>query len=251
MTTSRTRPLAISLFTLAIALGFDAGAHAQDRPFPVARLFFELNDTAGDLGIHGEVDGGPWVSLQIEGPGDRKLLNLVSHGRLRGQALTQLAFESAEPTFDELAPAQFFRRFPEGHYDIEGRTPDGGELESEVWLSHILASRPPNIRVNGIPAAESCDAEDLPEVQSPVTIDWDPVTRSHPTLGRRGRVTIARYQFFLERPDGQLAVDLPPTTTAYEVPFTPAEVGGTFKFEIIARTKTGNNTAVESCFRLR
>jgi len=28
-------------------------------------------------------------------------------------------------------------------------------------------------------------------------------------------------------------------------------LGSQFKFEVIARTTTGNNTAVESCFRVR
>ena len=87
--------------------------------FPVAELFFELNDTDGDLGIHADIDGGPWTSMLIEGPDDRPLLNIVSSGRLRAQGMTQLAFESAEPSFDELDPSNFFRRFPEGKYEIE------------------------------------------------------------------------------------------------------------------------------------
>ncbi|MBA3295970.1 MAG: hypothetical protein H0U19_03475, partial [Acidobacteria bacterium] len=34
---------------------------ARPMPFPVAELFFELNDSAGDLGIHSNIDGGPWT----------------------------------------------------------------------------------------------------------------------------------------------------------------------------------------------
>ncbi len=234
-----------------LAVAIAAETRAQTVPFPVAQLFFELNHTAGDLGIHGEIDGGPWTSLEIEGPGDRKLLSLVSRGRLRAQAMTQLAFESAEPNFAELDPADFFRRFPEGYYDIEGRAQAGGALESEVYLSHVLAEPAPNISVNGLPAASSCDAPILPEVFAPVLIDWDPVTRSHPDLGRDGPVSISRYQFFVELLGGKLSIDLSPATTQYEVPFTAADRGQVFKFEIIARTETGNNTAVESCFRLR
>ena len=112
-----------------------AGGWAIDRsdkaePFPVAELFFELNDTDGDLGIHADIDGGPWTSLEIEGPGERKLLHIVSKSRLRLQGLTQLAFESAEPSFDELDPADFFLRFPEGNYEIEARRQGGGAFES-------------------------------------------------------------------------------------------------------------------------
>ena len=115
---------ALPLLTAALLLAGVGAAHGggQERPtipFPVADLFFELNNSAGDLGIHAEIDGGPWTSLEVEGPGERKLLSIVSKSRLRTQGLTQLAFESAEPPFSELDPADFFRRFPEGEYDID------------------------------------------------------------------------------------------------------------------------------------
>lgn len=223
----------------------------QSTPFPVANVFFELNNSAGDLGIHGEIDGGPWTTLEIEGPGERKLLSLVSKSRLRTQGMTQLAFESAEPPFSELAPEAFFRRFPEGQYEIEGRLQDGSTLESTVRLSHVMAAPAGNIIVNDRPAADSCDALPLPVVQSPVLIRWDPVTRSHPEIGKTGPVEISRYQFFVELRGGKLSIDLPPTTTEWLVPFQDADRGQTFKFEIIARTATGNNTAVESCFVLQ
>ena len=226
---------------------------AQERstPFPVASVFFELNHSAGDLGLHGEIDGGPWTSLEIEGPGQRKLLSLLSKSRLRAQGMTQLAFESAEPPFSELAPEVFFSRFPEGNYEIEGRTLDGGTLESIVRLSHVMAAPPGNIMVNGLPAAESCAAPSLPVVQSPVLVRWDPVTRSHPDIGRTGPVSVSRYQYFVELLGGKLSVDLSPSTTEWLVPFTAADRGRTVKFEIIARTSSGNTTAVESCFVLR
>ena len=224
------------------------GAHA---PFRWPHLFFELNDSAGDLGIHAEIDGGPWTALEVEGPGGRTLLDIVSRSRLRLQGLTQLAFESAEPTFDELDPADFFRRFPEGRYEIEAEAQEGGTFESTVVLSHVLAAPPGNIRVAGLPAAANCDAPSLPEVEAPVLIDWDPVIESHPTVGKAGPVAIDRYQFFVELPSGKLSIDLPPTQTEYEAPIGTVSSGTVIKFEIIARTSTGNNTAVESCFRVR
>jgi hypothetical protein len=228
--------------TTAATLG---GQERRTEPFEVADLFFELNDTDGDLGIHAEIDGGPWTSLEIEGPGDLRLLTIISKSRLRAQGLTQLAFESAEPPFDELDPADFFRRFPEGKYEIEAVRQGGGTFESTVHLSHVLAAPPSHI------AAEDCDAEPLPEVDAPVLVRWDPVTRSHPEIGRAGRVRISRYQFFVESETGKLSVDLPPTKTEYLVPFSAADRGQVFKFEIIARTTTGNNTAIESCFKLK
>jgi hypothetical protein len=245
----------LPLLTILLALGTigvpsAAPPESGSQPFALAELFVELNDTDGDLGLHAAIDGGTWTSLEVEGPGDRDLLGIVSMGRLRRQGLTQLAFESQEPPFDELAPADFFRRFPEGVYEIEARAQDGGTFLSRVRLSHVLAA-PVEATVSGLPAAESCDADALPEVWAPVVIDWAPVTHSHPEIGNSGPVKISRYQFFVEQGNTKLSVDLPPTVTEFEIPRSITATGGQFKFEIIARTSTGNNTAVESCFRMR
>ena len=42
----------------------------QETPFDEARLFFELNHTDGDLGIHALIDGDAWKRLEIDGPND-------------------------------------------------------------------------------------------------------------------------------------------------------------------------------------
>ncbi|MCP4984459.1 MAG: hypothetical protein GY935_28645, partial [Gammaproteobacteria bacterium] len=142
--------LKIPILVLVTALSTSTLALANDNddevPFDEARLFFELNDTDGDLGIHGKIDGDEWKYLEIEDPRDRKMLNVWVRGRLRRQGLTELFFESAEPTFDELDPETFFRRFPEGEYDIEGMTLDGEERESEVYLSHVIPAAPDNVQ---------------------------------------------------------------------------------------------------------
>lgn len=168
MTRQTHRFQALSLLTAALLLGLSGAATStaktRSMPFPVADLFFELNDSDGDLGIHAEVDGGPWTTLEVEGPRDRNLLTIVSRSRLHTQGLTQLAFESAEPSFDELDPVTFFRRFPEGKYEIEARLQGGGALESTVNLSRVLAAPPANITVAGLPAAVNCDAAPLLEI---------------------------------------------------------------------------------------
>src|SRR5918996_669718 len=243
----------LALFVLSVTVGAAMSLHAagqkgQQIRFAEAELFLELNDTDGDLGIHASIDGEPWTDLKIEGPGERTLLYVLSRGRLRSQGLTQLFFESAEPSFDQLAPDQFFRRFPEGRYEIEGRLQDGREMESVAVLSHVLAAPPQNVTISGVPAAEDCDAPNLPIVSAPVTIDWDPVTQSHSELGRSGPVKVSRYQLFVEREGVKLSLDLPPGVTEFEVPTGITKLGDEFKFEIIVRPATANNTAIESCF---
>ena len=91
-------------------------------------------------------DGEPWKRLVLEDTRERRMLDIRVTGRLRRQGLTELFYESAEPSFDELDPEDFFRRFPEGIYELEGLTLEGEELESEMELTHLLPA-PPTISV--------------------------------------------------------------------------------------------------------
>lgn len=132
---------------------------------------------------------------------------------------------------------------------------DGEEMESTVNLSHLLPGPPENLRINGIPAAENCDASNIPTVSPPVVITWSPVTRSHPTLGKKGRAKVDRYQVFAEQRTAnplKYSLDLPATMTRYTVAPELIAVGDSqYKFEIQVREINGNQTAVENCFNIR
>jgi hypothetical protein len=245
----------LALVLVAAAPYSWADDDGDEIPFDEASIFFELNDTDGDLGIHALIDGEPWKNLEIEDPTEREMLDISVKGRLRRQGLTELFFESAEPSFDELDPEDFFRRFPKGTYEIEGETLEGDELESEVELSHVMPAPPENIRVNRQPAAEDCDAEDLPSVREGrrVIIRWDAVTESHSEIGEEGDIEVAQYQLVVEREEPTLliySVDLPPDVTVFTVPKAFIELGDEFKFEILVTAENGNRTAVESCFEV-
>jgi len=231
-----------------------ANEKEQETPFDEARLFFELNHTDGDLGIHALIDGDAWKRLEIDGPNDVVMLEVFVRNRLRKQGLTEFFFESAEPPFDELPPKQFLKRFPEGVYDIGGLTLDGKELESEVTLSHVLAAPPGNIQISGVDSAENCDADPLPSVSEPVTISWDPVTQSHPDIGTPNvAVEVEQYELILEieePTERAMSIPLPPDVTSFELPSDFIALSDAFKFEIIVRAVNGNQTAVESCFEI-
>jgi hypothetical protein len=137
-------------------------------------------------------------------------------------------------------------------YEISGVTLDGTELESTSRISHVLPGPPRNIKINNIPSAPNCDSDPLPAVAGAVTINWDPVTRSHPTIGVRNvPVNIEKYTFVVEREEPTLlifSVELPPGVTAFRVPQRFLALGDEFKFEIQAKARNGNQTVVESCF---
>ncbi len=263
----RTRILAgLPVAVAALMLGAGAPvAWAGDEeaiPLDEANIFFELNHTDGDLGIHALIDGEGWKRLRIHDPHERRMLDIKVKGRLRRQGLTEIFFESAEPPFesddpeeDTLTPEEFFNRFPPGIYEIEAMTLDGEELEGESEITHVMPAPADGILINGMAAAENCDAEDLPEVASgPVTIDWDPVTSSHPDLGASDPdIEIVAYQLVTEYEDENedeqvFSVFLPPSVTEMEVPAGFIELSEEFKFEILARESSGNQTGVESCF---
>ncbi len=239
-----------TLGVLALAASLLLGAQANAQ-FTKGEIFFELNDTDGDLGIHANLDGSEYKRLEVEDPTGTPIMLIRAFGRLAQQGLTQLSLESAEPSFDELDPADFFRRFPEGFYEIEATGLDGVEFETRTRLSHVLSEPVPNLTVNGLAAADSCDEPALPIVRAPVVIDWDPATRSHPDLGKRGTPQIVLYQLFVEQGAVKFSVDLAPNVTRFQVPAEILALTGTFKYEVIARTSSGNNTATETCFRLQ
>jgi hypothetical protein len=224
-----------------------------------------LNNTDGDLGIHALIDGEAWKELEIEDKRGRTILEVEVKGRLKKQGLTELFFESAEPNFEDLPPARFFRRFPAGIYEIEGETLEGEELESEVELTHVMPA-PAVTTVNEEPMAVQCDDEepgfDATEVSAPVTIAWEDVTMSHPDPLGGGAgvqppvpVTIHNYELVLEVEteegfESVFSVILPPDTTAFTIPEEFLSLGDEFKYEVLAREESYNQTAVESCFVL-
>lgn len=240
-----------------LATPFAVLADEQDDdelPFDVADVFIELNDTDGDLGLHTFIDGEPWKRVAIEGPNGRDLLKVYVKGRLRRQGINEVFFESAEPGFDELPPEQFLRRFPEGIYEVEGRALSGEELENEVMLTHRLPAPADGITLAGQPAPEDCDAEPLPTVAEPLLLSWNPVTESHPEIGRSGEsVEIQLYQITVEREEGDpivLQTELPPTTTQMSVPAGLFASGDVIKIGVLSKEASGNQTSTESCFEV-
>jgi len=122
-----------------------------------------------------------------------------------------------------------------------------------VWLSHVLPA-PPEPTVNGMPAAEDCDADDLPEVIAgePVIIAWPPVTESHPTIGKSGPIEVVNYEVVVEIDETpwKTSIILPPDVTSFVVPSEILSLSDEIKFEVLVREASYNQTAVESCFEI-
>ena len=237
----------------AVALGTVASAGWAALEWDDADVFAELNDTDGDLGFHALIDGPEWFKLTIETPEGRDLMEVRARGKLRRQGMTELFFESAEPSFDDRPAQKFFNRFPEGEYVITGVALENRRrIIAMDEFSHVMPAPPDNVSVSGVALSDDCDAN-VPLVSEPITISWDPVTTSHPDIGATGAVEIDYYQVVVEREEPELliySVDLPSSVTSVEVPSTFIALGDEFKYEILVKSDTGNKTAVESCFEV-
>jgi hypothetical protein len=236
--------LAVAVAMLLVAASVPSRAEELDE----ADIFFELNDTDGDLGIHCRLDGEPWKRMMIVDPLGRRMLQAHVTGRLAKQGLTEHFFESGEPTFDELAPEDFFARFPEGEYEMEGTTLEGEELEGEDVLSHVMPA-PAEPTVSGVSLPDGCDGPPAP-VSEPVIIAWPLVEDSHPDIGESGSIQVQFYQVIVEkRGDSPLAftVDLPPGVTQVVLPVELTSPGDELKVEVLVKLVDGNSTAVEGC----
>ena len=93
----------------------------------------------------------------------------------------------------------------------------------------------------------------------PVTLDWNPVTQSHPTIGTPGvAVTVHHYEVVgeVERETAPeevvFSVILPRNRTKFEFPVDFTSLAeDEMKWELIIVLNNGNKTAVESCFEIK
>src|SRR4029453_11348989 len=92
--------------------------------------------------VHVSLDAEDWKRLVILNPKGRSLFEVEGRGPYRELGMTELFFEGAEPSLDEFPLAGLLARFPEGEYEIKGRTVDGELLESDVMFSHAIPDGP-------------------------------------------------------------------------------------------------------------
>jgi hypothetical protein len=252
--------LLTGLFTLAappVVLADDDGDDENETPFGAAVIIIELTDN--DIELQVFADAFDWNRLQIFDPKERLVFETKARGKLRRQGgLSELAFASEpshylddEDDYDEEVE-DFLRRWPEGYYEFEGRRLDGlGRLDSEAWLSHVLAA---------IPVVTAPEEDAVVPYDEPLLISWDPVTEQYtgedgtlPTFGD-GTATIVEYQVIVaqETPsraepwiDGgtrRALINVPGDVTEIMIPPEVLEPGATYEIEILAIEESGNSS---------
>jgi len=220
----------VGLLALVCFPVFAIEAWAANIPFSKAKIIFEFNSTAEDLGIQVSLDGEPWNEIWIKDPKGRTILEVEGSGSLKNFGLTELFAESNEPNFAEMSKAEILALFPAGVYRFYGNTVEGDRLVGTATLTHNIPDGPVIL---------SPLEDDVVDPNNTV-ISWNAVTTP---LG----INIVGYQVIVERADALRVFDikLPGTATSVTVPPEFFEPGTQYKFEVLAIEAGGNQTITE------
>ena len=201
----------------------------------IAKIYFEFNSSANDLGVHVFLDGEDWKEIAIVNPEQRTIFEVEGKGPYTELGMTELFFEGAEPSLDEFPLDELLALFPEGKYKFIGKTVDGQRIMSTAMLSHAIPAGPSNVSAM--------------EINNSLVISWDPVAA--PPLGFPDKpIIIVSYQVIVEREDGlRFDVTVPATVSQVTVPPQFLETG-MYKFEVLAIDESGNQTITEGTFVL-
>ena len=223
------------LVVFAVVFGA-AAPQASAKKLSAAAIFFEINATDGDAGIQIFLDGDGWDRMKVFNPDGKKILDVKGKGGIGQQGITELFFESAEPSFEEQSLEELLALFPEGQYKFKGTQTNGKSLTGKARLTHDLPMAPNLIR----PA----DGDDSVNPNNTV-VEWQLVADPPGS-------EIIGYHVVVETEDPRLlifAADVGPDTTSIEVPSEFMNGGGPeYKYEVLAIERSGNQTISEAEF---
>jgi hypothetical protein len=219
------------LLVLAVAgaLGFAQPVCAAKKvALKEARIYIEYNHTDNDLGFHIFLDGEDWKCLKIISPTGRTIFEVEGKGPYAQLGLTELFFEGAEPSLDDVPLAELLAMFPQGKYRFTGKTVDGKDVVGSAVLTHRIPAAP----VITAPANGA-----VVNANTPVVIAWQPVPDPQGS-------SIIGYQVIV----GDFSVTLPASKTQVTVPPEFLETGTEYEFEVLAIEVGGNQTISVSSF---
>jgi len=206
-------------------------------PLASAKIIIEKNATGQDAGIQIFLDGEPWKKLKIVSPDGRKIFVVKGKGSVKKLGLTELFFESEEPSVDELPLDEFLAMFPEGEYGFAGTTVEGDKLTGTAELSHDIPDGP--IIVSPSPAeGATVDPDDT-------VITWNEVTTPAGIVIVGYQVTVVRQE---PLPLRVFSVDLPDSARSVKVPPEFLQAGAGYTLEVLAIEENGNQTITEGSF---
>ncbi len=222
-------------------------AAAGPVPLKEAKLNIEHNYTDEDTGFQGAVDSEGWKGLKFKGP-NGVVLELNATGKLRQLGVTELFFETVEPTNADVSLPNILRKMPAGVYKIFGPAggPDAGKTTvGRAWLTHVIPK--------GATLLAPAGGATLPVAD--MSFDWDPVTQ---TIDNKP-VSIIAYQLIVEKVQdphkhmigklSSLSMYVNPSVTQMTVPGNFFEPGSDYSWEVLAIEPSGNQTLSSAGFK--
>lgn len=201
-------------------LAGDLGTGPQ-IPFDDAEVFFEFNTTDNDLGLQIFLDAEGWKTVRVADPDRGEIVQITAEGNLSRLGITELRFESAEPS-----PAEVLALFPPGRYEFLGRTVAGARLRSKATLSHDFLPAPTFSPADG----QAVEPNNTIVTWSAPGAERVEVILEHEASGDVFDVTVAG------------------SVTSLNVPPQFLRRGTEYKIEILAVAENGNRTIGESTF---
>lgn len=199
-----------------------------------ANFFIEYNASDQDAGVQAFLDGDGWDWVEIYNPAGKKIYRFSVDDAAKKIGITELFFESSEPSFDVLPFDELLKMYPEGQYEFVGQTTKGEKFESKATFTHR------------VPAAPVVSPKAHSEVNPRnAVIRWEPVTKPE-------GIEIVGYQVTVERNDPLRVLDLqnlPPTARKIRIPAEFLEYDTPYQFEVLAKEKSGNQTITVGFFR--
>ena len=173
---------------LALATMPSAASPGEGRApleFDVAQIRIEKNATARDAGIQMLLDTEDWKRVAIFLPqGGPRIMQVRATSSVGRIGVTELFFESAEPSLDDLPLKDLLRMFPEGRYRLVGETTDGREMVGSARLTHDIPAGPTVVTPEQGAVTQVDDT----------LIDWEPVLKP-------AGIEISGYQVIVELPE--------------------------------------------------
>jgi hypothetical protein len=193
----------------------------------IARIYIEFNSTDNDLGFHVLLDGEDWAEIEIFNPDGLRIFEVEGQGAYGDLGLTELFFEGAEPSLDEVPLEELLDLFPEGEYEFEGETVDGSKIVGSGTLSHDIPDGPCII----LPKSGKKVS------RSNTVIQWKPVKSPQ-------GIQIVGYEVIV----GNSSFKLPASQTSLKVPPEILMPKTAYEFEVLAIEIGGNQTITSSSF---
>ena len=199
-----------------------------------AEFFIEYNASDLDAGVQVFLDGDGWDWIEIYNPAGEKIYRFSTDSAAKKIGITELFFESSEPSFDILPFAELLKMYPEGIYEFVGQTVKGEKFESKTKFTHTVPAAP----------VVSPKAHSVTDPENTV-ISWEPVTKPE-------GIKIISYEVIVERNEPLRVFDvqhLPSTATKIRVPVDFLEYDTPYQFEVLAKEESGNQTISCGFFR--